>query len=218
MNSATHSSLVAILCAVALFQVSNRASAVSNVMISCPAPTPAETAIYRDANDPANASHVALTEQYHFTPEVEQLIRGSSAKMPMDIDFTLRHHPNHYRALWAMARWQRTNRIPTEFVGRALPIDCYFERAFAFRPEDPQLRVLYAMNLHALGRLSEAEVEYGKAERLGAATAEYYYSRGLLELDLGHVAKAQEYADKAYALGYPLPGLKNKLAKARSGK
>lgn len=182
---------------------------------SCPPPTPGETEIFLDANDPANASHVALTEQYHFTPEVEQLVKGSSSVMPMDIDFTLRHHPNHYRALWAMARWQLLHRIPPEYVGKALPSECYFQRAIAFRPDDAQLYVLYAMSLHRAGRLEEAEAQYGRAEAIGANSAEYFYNRGLLELDLGHIDNAQAFADKAYSAGYPLPGLRNRLAKAK---
>ena len=38
------------------------------------------------------------------------------------------------------------------------------------------------------------------------------YNLGLLYLKAKDYDKAAEYADKAYALGFPLPGLRNQLA------
>jgi len=46
------------------------------------------------------------------------------------------------------------------------------------------------------------------------ASAEINYALGLLYADRGAYASAMECAKRAYALGYPLPGLKKKLEKA----
>jgi len=44
-------------------------------------------------------------------------------------------------------------------------------------------------------------------------SAELNYNLGLILLEMGDVDEAEKYADEAYALGYPLPGLRTKLAK-----
>jgi tetratricopeptide (TPR) repeat protein len=164
-----------------------------------------------DVNDAADQSKVDLVVRHHFTPEVAALIRGSTAKLPGDINYTLRHIPNHYGALDSMARWQLQN--PGE-SDRYLTVDCYFERAFAFRPKDARLYVLYGTYLHRAKRLDQALTAYSHAEELGLDSPELYYNRGLLEFERDNYETAATYAAKAYAGGYPLPALRDKLAKA----
>jgi tetratricopeptide (TPR) repeat protein len=50
--------------------------------------------------------------------------------------------------------------------------------------------------------------------RTGGGSAEINYFLGLVLVDLKDYAGAREYARKAYTLGYPLPGLRDKLARA----
>ena len=92
-------------------------------------------------------------------------------------------------------------------------VDCYFERALAFRPKDARLYLLYGTYLHRAQRASEAAAAYGHAEKLGLDSPELYYNRGLLEFERKNPDEAAAYAAKAYAGGYPLPGLRNKLQK-----
>jgi tetratricopeptide (TPR) repeat protein len=47
----------------------------------------------------------------------------------------------------------------------------------------------------------------------GGESAEIQYNLGLINLEAGHVDAAVENAKRAYELGYPLPGLRNKLQK-----
>ena len=58
-----------------------------------------------DVNNPADREKVNIVVQFHFTPEVAALIRGTTVKLPGDIHYTLRHIPNHYGALDSMARF-----------------------------------------------------------------------------------------------------------------
>lgn len=164
-----------------------------------------------DFNEPADQGKVNIVVKHHFTPEVAALIRGSTAKLPGDIHYTLRHIPNHYAALESMARYQLQN--PGE-SGRYFTVDCYFERAFAFRPKDARLYVLYGTYLHRAKRLDKALAAYSHAEELGLDSPELYYNRGLLEFERDNYETAARYAAKAYAGGYPLPALRDKLAKA----
>jgi tetratricopeptide (TPR) repeat protein len=169
-----------------------------------------------DINDPATAGLLQTVESNHFTPQVERLEKGATAPLPRDIAFVLRYIPNHYRALNAMARWQLNNKLPTDPEALVWTADCYFQRAIAFVPSDSQVHFVYAVYLHKAKRLAEAQKQYVEAEDLSEPTAELYYNRGLLEVDLGDLDAAQKYADRAYELGYPLRGLRDKLARARA--
>ena len=164
-----------------------------------------------DVNDPADKDKIYIVEKYHFTPEVAALIRGSTSKLPGDIHYTLRHIPNHYGALDSMARYQLKN--PVVSPGH-WTVDCYFERALAFRPKDGRLYMLYGMYLHRAKRYDQAVAMYAHAEELGFDNPELYYNRGLLEFQRDNLDEAAAYAAKAYAGGYPLPALRDKLVKA----
>jgi len=170
-----------------------------------------------DYNDPSaeTRAQVHLVEQYHFTKDVESLRSGGAASLPVDLEYTLNSVPNHYRALAAFATWE----IQNPSAGRLRPrsAECYFRRAIGFRPDDPQLHMLMGVFLHRSGQLERAGGEYETAEKMGSTSAELFYNRGLLEVDRGDLVLARDYAARAYALGYPLPGLKNKLAKAAKG-
>lgn len=172
---------------------------------------------YFDFLDPASKPRLDIVEEYHFTPEIENLQHGLTGYIPGELDFVLRALPNHYRALVAMGRWQQMHpKMPDSLEGRVHTADCYFKRAIWFRGEDPNLHALYGIYLHQTGRLDDAEREYDIAEKLGSENPELYYNRGLLKLKKGDLEAAQAYADKAYAKGYPLPGLRDMLAKAKA--
>ncbi len=164
-----------------------------------------------DYNDPTMKSRLEIVESYHFNSDVRSLRKGESSTVPGDLDFVLRNVPNHYDALAAMGRWQVMNGPPRSTDGGAEPAPCYFQRAIEYRPTDPRLHLVYGVYLHQSKRLSDAERQYQKAESMGGGDAELYYNMGLLMVDMGNIPRAKEYAEKAYALGYPLPGLRNKI-------
>lgn len=72
-----------------------------------------------------------------------------------------------------------------------------------------------AMFYRASGQLPEARrvLEEGD-QALGGQSAVIHYFLGLVLLDLKEFAAAQEHARQAYELGYPLPGLRQRLARA----
>lgn len=150
-----------------------------------------------------------IVEQAHFTPEVEALIAGNTGSLWGDLDYTLRAFPNHHRALYAMARYALQPDRPRE--PQYYSAECYFSRAMVFKPDDGMVRMIYGIFLHKQDKLSKAAEEYRKAVRLMPDSPEAHYNLGLLYADIGEYAKAREAAEQAYALDYPLEGLKNKL-------
>jgi tetratricopeptide (TPR) repeat protein len=162
---------------------------------------------YRTATDDVKA----IVELHHFTPEVESLRRGNTGAVGGDIDYTLRVFPNHVRALRAMDLLTRKENSDKPKGARA-PIHCYFERALQFTPDDMVVRLIYG--LHFLGRKSydDAIDQFKAAEAGGLQDPNVPYNLGLAYLETKQYDKALEYAHKAYAMGFPLPGLRNRLS------
>jgi len=81
----------------------------------------------------------------------------------------------------------------------------------------PQNGVLYsamAVMQRKLGQLDDAKQTLLQGNQaLDGKSAEINYNLGLISLELGEVDDAVKYAESAYELGFPLPGLRMKLAK-----
>lgn len=176
----------------------------------------------------AGANERNLVEGAHFTPNVEHLIRGHrSGEDPLgDIDYTLRAFPNHHRALWSMSQYhlRKIKAVGMEEVQAterarrgATPPECYFQRAKVFAPEDRMVSGIFGIYLHRMGLLDAALAEYQEAEAKFPKHPELIYNMGLLYFDLDQIDKAQEYADRARTLGYPLDGLSRKIQRKRAG-
>jgi len=155
-----------------------------------------------------------IVERFHFTPQVRSLSKGASTtKIGGDIGYTLHAFPNHPQALDAMARLGRklnTGHPP----GARYTVECYFERAIRFTPDDPQVRILYAHFLTQAKRTSEAKRQLILAEQAAPTRADLLYNLGLGFVDVGDFDKALAYAHRAYAAGIEIPGLRNRLKRA----
>lgn len=150
-----------------------------------------------------------LVESAHFTPSVETLKRGNTGLLGADLDYTLRAIPNHPRALYAMTRLgEREHRTTPR--GAHYPVECYYDRAIRFRPDDARVRVLYAIFLIKNKRPKEALPQLELAED-GAKDPEVAYNLGLAWFDLENYDKAMTFAAKAYASGITVPGLRQRL-------
>jgi tetratricopeptide (TPR) repeat protein len=165
-----------------------------------------------DYRDPKEKYKKDIVERFHFTPEIENLIKGQNGPLPGDIHYTLIQLVNHHRALQAMANWQLKH--PRKPGDEFFPADCYFERALAFTPDDPLIYMIWGNYVFKLKDYSRAVEIYQRAEALAPDDPEVHYNLGLLYAELKEYDKAKEHAIKAYAQNYPLPGLRNKLLKA----
>ncbi len=166
-----------------------------------------------DYNDPearSNPSKIPIIEAAHFTSSVETLERGNTTVYVLgDLDFMLRSIPNHHRALYAAVRYELRAGKPDPNFRSA---QCWLERAVRFRPQDGTVRMIYGVFLARTRRPEEALVQYKEALRLAPDSAETHYNIGLLYFEIGKRAEAKKHADIAYRLGYPLQGLRKKLA------
>lgn len=155
-----------------------------------------------------------IVEGAHFTPEVEGLIRGNRAGNPGgDIDYTLRASPNHHRALKAMMDLARKEKRDPP-AGTRYSVSCWFQRAEAYRPDDAMVKVLHGVFLLRSGSRTEAIAKLEQAAVLDSGDANIDYNLGLAYFDVGQYEKSLQSAHRAYAAGFPLPGLREKLKRA----
>jgi tetratricopeptide (TPR) repeat protein len=160
-----------------------------------------------------NPKALKLIEDYHFSRQVEMLRHGQSSTIGGDLRYTLRAIPNHPRALRSTAEYFRRS-YTRAFKETGFGLQCWFDRALAYRPDDPIVRVLYADELIRQGKRDEARAHLQAAEQVAGDSATVHYNLGLMYLDLKDYARSQEHARKAYDLGAPLPGLRDKLTEA----
>ncbi|MCE3261601.1 MAG: hypothetical protein K0R43_680 [Pseudoduganella sp.] len=161
----------------------------------------------------ATETNLRVVEERHFNEDVELGIKGITTTAGGDAEYTLRKFPNHTRALNTMLRLaQRSSSglIP----GASLPAECYFERAVRAFPDDSAAWLLYARHQYMLGREAQALSMLQKAFELSPEDAAINYNLGLIYAKQKKYAQALPYAQKAYALKFPLPGLKQMLVNA----
>lgn len=172
---------------------------------------PARLATGGDYLNPADRDKLGVVEQFHFNANVEALRSGQSGTIGGDISYLLERFPNHHRALSAMARLALRDKS-TKPRGAAHTIDCYFLRALSMNGRDAQVRSTYAAYLLAVKRDEEALAQLEAVIESNPENATAHYNLGLLYFKRKDYGKARSHADAAYSRGFPLEGLKNKLA------
>ena len=151
--------------------------------------------------------HLWAVEKYHLGPAREKANRTDKKAATYaweDIEFILRHFPNHPQALL----------IATELslrLNEPARVRRYMERAVEFDPRPAEPWIIYGIFLHRWGDYAGAVEKYQEAIKRNPDHPEAWYNLGLAYFALKRYDKAEEAARKAYALGYPLPGLREKL-------
>jgi len=151
-----------------------------------------------------------IVERYHFTPEVEALIRGESGSIGGDLDYTLHTSPNHHRALMALVRYGERLKS-TQPPAMQYSIDCYFDRAVRYQQDDTVVRELFAQYLAKGGHLKEAKEQLHAATVYAKDNAISHYNIGLIYFELKDYDHALEQAQLASEGGYPRPELRDML-------
>ena len=153
-------------------------------------------------------------EKHHFNADVESLRRGQSgANIAGDIEYLLRVFPNHHKGLNALMRLGVKVRSE-HLVGAAFPVECYFERALRFQPNDAIARMLYANYLVVHKRPAEAAQQLEVSTVLAADNPFTHYNIGLMYMDLKDYPRALAQAHRAIELGFNKPDLKERLVAA----
>lgn len=144
-----------------------------------------------------------LVEDYHFTPGIETMTQPKNTMMhdmAQDVSYTLQVFPNHPRALITMMRLAEKYKVdPPPGTGRS--VECWFDRAVRFRPDDTVARILYAKFLAKKLRTEDALHQLDMATRQAADNPLSHYNIGLVYFEMQQYDRALEQAHKAMKLG-----------------
>ena len=127
-----------------------------------------------------------------------------------EFEYTLarmpREEPFHSQASMQMA-------IAYQNLGEFDTAMQFFDEAIEDHPENAESYAAKALAYKEKGKLEEARatLEQGNKAVDGTSSLIHYFL-GLVLVDLHKYDEAREHARQAYALGYPLPGLRDKLA------
>ncbi len=158
---------------------------------------------------------LAIVEEFHFDARVEAGIRGINGPIGGDINYTLKASPNHHRALVTLMNVTaraKVDRLP----GMEWPMECYFDRAMRFRPDDSVVRSLYGQWLYTRRRPQEAEQQLQRAIELAQDNAFSQFNIGLIYSQAGRHDLALRQAHRALAMGFPRQELVESLKRVNA--
>ena len=148
-------------------------------------------------------------ETHHYTPQVEQLIRGVTTgvtDMGQDVAYVLHIFPNHHRALLTMVRLGEKDHNDQP-RGAKLTIECWFDRALRYARDDTVSRLLYAMWLRKKGRADDSLAQTRVAEEFAKDNPFTHYNVGMSYFELKKYDQAAAAAMRARDLGFTRPEL-----------
>jgi tetratricopeptide (TPR) repeat protein len=121
--------------------------------------------------------------------------------------FIIRFFPNHPTALVQMVQ------LCSEWRASKCYLDTLFDNAIARKPDAPATYVAQGIWLHRSKKYASAIAVYHKALTLDPSSINAHYNLGLTYFETRQYDLANEEAQQAYALGAPLPGLREQLTK-----
>lgn len=153
-----------------------------------------------------------IVEKHHFSTYIENLTNDphDGSHFGAHLAYTLAAFPNHHRALASVSRYAVRTRSPQP-PNLTYSVDCYYERALRFRPDDSVARLLFADHLIRTQRPQGANAHVDYVRDSVSDNPLTHYNLGLLYVQLGRYDDALKQAHLAKALGMQRDGLKQQL-------
>jgi tetratricopeptide (TPR) repeat protein len=177
-----------------------------------PAAAPAQQGVNNYfARTPESDRLLQSNELNHLGKGIDNLRSGRFQYAKNEFDFILNLWPNHPQALGLMADTLVKLRQPEL-------IDQYYERAYELSPDVAVLYVTHGVTLLRLNRNKEAIERLQRGAALDDNSMNAHYNLGLALVRVKRFEEANRHAQRAYALGHPLPGLREQLQRAKAWK
>jgi len=170
---------------------------------------------YRQRNaDIQNQRDFLAHEWAHIWPARARVNSGANLDFEVmdNLDFVLSKVPNNEQALRLLIEWDLLG-------GRHHQADykapaCYLIWAAQFAPDDPVVWNYGGYYFHRKGDEARAMRWWQQALVVDPSNAEVHNTLGLIAFKNGDYSEARSHAWAAYAAGYPLPTLRDKLKAA----
>lgn len=147
-------------------------------------------------------------EYHHQRLGADKIRAGNYGGAYHEFVFVLNVFPNHPEALRGLDEACRRVKMA------GCNMEQRFEKAIAVNPEAAGTYVVQGIYLSRNGKNAAAIESYKRAIELQPESPVAHYNLGLAYVETKDYARANEHAQKAYALGFPLPGLRERLKKA----
>lgn len=161
--------------------------------------------------DPAAHKLLGYVEGYHLNQGIAAMNKGGLSHALGHFDFILNRFPNHPRVLLLVSEVFHRMKTPAK-------ADLYFQKAIQLYPETAPTYAAYGIFLHKSGQLGRAIENYKTSLKLDPGSMSTHYNLGLAYFDKKQFDLANQHAGEAYAQGFPLPGLRDKLKKVGAWK
>ncbi|GEM_PF-1723813 len=149
-------------------------------------------------------------EGNHLYKGIADLYSGTRNRLEYSVgefDYILNYIPNHPQALKMMIEAAFRLKRPALALER-------IEKALALFPGTASTHMICGMFYQRNGQPDKAAEQYIQALRLDNNYVEAQYNLALAYLDLNQPDKANWHAQKVYAMGSKLPGLRTRLEKS----
>lgn len=201
------------LCALACVLAANAVWASGSEDVFCP-PLQRDFGPYDYLNKAHTDRHLRTVERRHYTERVRNMHpRGETGSLIGDITYTLNWFPNHHGALDLFSRLAVRENSPTP-LGTSVHIQCRFQWARQVNSHDEMVPLIHGMYFYRLERYEDARTLMEEAVKMKPSSATAHYNLGLVLVALEDFEAARSHARRAYGLGFPLPGLRDMLARA----
>jgi tetratricopeptide (TPR) repeat protein len=149
---------------------------------------------------------------FHIEPAQKQLRAGKNLSWQVmnNLHFVLHKVPNDHRALHLLIEWDKSGGKDSDYASPG----CYLTWARQFAPDDTMVWTLGGQYFYQNKNLDLARQWWEQAVVLAPGNIDVHYNLGLLMFEQRRYPDARIHAQTAYAAGYPLPGLREKLKKA----
>jgi len=207
---------IAIAVPIASTHAGDSAASMDAVVQGCGPPPPGHPIKgRRDFNmmsaDEKDARDLRYHEYYHIVPAQKALSSGDLKWDVMNnLHFVLHKVPNDHRALALLIKWDKAGGRDPDYKSPA----CYLTWANQFAPNDVFVLSYGGLYFYQHRDPVRAREWWEQALSLDPASVDVHYNLGLLAFDESKFSEARTHAQIAYAAGYPLPGLREKLQKA----
>jgi tetratricopeptide (TPR) repeat protein len=165
--------------------------------------------LYRYHTSYAQPSQLLRTVEHNHLGLGQQRLREKSYSRAFnEFTFILTAFPNHPQALLGMVELCNAWRSPN------CGMEERFAKAIAVNPDAAGTYVIQGIYLARIGKNAAAIESYKRAVALQPDLSSAHYNLGLAYFEAKQYSLSNEYAQKAYSLGFQLPGLRDKLQRA----
>ena len=193
--------------------VSSGLVGIALVLLFSTTPVEGESKVNRDYYNPGTSADQQAdwknAHHYHLQPAFDAMKRGDWKSAHENFEFILRVFPNSPQALNGISEL-----CVLKWRSPFCDADSWFEQAVAVNPDIATTWVIYGIHLQRERHPLQAIEKLQHALKLRPDDLNAHYNLGLAYFDLKDYDKANEQAQKSYALGAQLPGLRDKLKRA----